>query len=52
MVSSELPEVLGVADRVLVMRQGRLVASMNRSEATQESVLKVALPQGEMVEVS
>jgi L-arabinose transport system ATP-binding protein len=47
MVSSELPEVLGVADRILVMRQGRLVASVDRAQATQESVLKLALPQGE-----
>ncbi len=34
MVSSELPEVLGMADRVLVMREGRLVADVPRSEAT------------------
>jgi L-arabinose transport system ATP-binding protein len=44
MVSSDLPEVLGVADRVLVMQQRRLTASLDRSEATQERTLRLALP--------
>ncbi len=39
MISSELPEVLGMSDRVLVMREGRLVAEFSRSEATQEKVV-------------
>ncbi len=43
-VSSELPEVLGVADRILVMRQGRIAAEFAKSEATEENVLAVALP--------
>lgn len=43
-VSSELPEVLGIADRVLVMRQGAIVASLYRDEATEESILRPALP--------
>jgi L-arabinose transport system ATP-binding protein len=43
-VSSELPEVLGICDRILVMRQGRIVASLPRGEATQEQLLKLALP--------
>lgn len=47
MVSSDLPEVLGVSDRVVVMRQGRIVASLARSEADQEKVLKLALPSSE-----
>ena len=38
MISSELPEVLGMSDRVLVMREGRLVAEFDRAEATQEAV--------------
>jgi rhamnose transport system ATP-binding protein len=45
MVSSELPEVLGMADRVLVMREGRLVAEFDRSEATEESVMFAATGQ-------
>jgi rhamnose transport system ATP-binding protein len=39
MISSELPEVLGMSDRVLVMREGRLVAEFTREEATQERVV-------------
>ncbi|MFJ3696279.1 sugar ABC transporter ATP-binding protein [Streptomyces sp. NPDC090052] len=42
MVSSDLPEVLGMADRVLVMREGRLVAEIPRSGATEESVMAAA----------
>ncbi len=38
MISSELPEVLGMSDRILVMRQGQLVAEFDRMEATQENV--------------
>jgi rhamnose transport system ATP-binding protein len=45
MVSSELPEVLGMADRVLVMREGRLMATLSRTEATQERVMLAATGQ-------
>jgi len=38
MISSELPEVLGMSDRILVMRTGRIVAELSRAEATQENV--------------
>jgi rhamnose transport system ATP-binding protein len=38
MISSELPEVLGMSDRILVMREGRIVAEFAREEATQESI--------------
>ena len=38
MISSELPEVLGMSDRVLVMREGRLVAEFDRAHATSETV--------------
>ena len=38
-ISSELPEVLTLADRVLVMREGRLVATLGRAEATEESIV-------------
>ncbi|MBT7162793.1 MAG: sugar ABC transporter ATP-binding protein, partial [Victivallales bacterium] len=45
MVSSDLPEILGLADRVAVMRGGRLVTVLARAEATQERILEFALEQ-------
>jgi rhamnose transport system ATP-binding protein len=42
LISSELPEILGMSDRVLVMREGRLVAEFTRAEATQERVIEAA----------
>ena len=42
MISSELPEILGMSDRVLVMREGRLVAEFSRAEATPERVIAAA----------
>jgi rhamnose transport system ATP-binding protein len=42
MISSELPEVLGMADRVLVMREGRLVRELARADADEESVVRAA----------
>jgi rhamnose transport system ATP-binding protein len=42
MISSELPEVLGMADRVLVVREGRITADLARHEATPESVMYAA----------
>ena len=42
MVSSELPEVLGMADRIVVMREGRHVGTLSRDEATPEKVISLA----------
>jgi ABC-type sugar transport system ATPase subunit len=42
MVSSDLPELLGMADRILVMRRGRLAAELDAKRATQEEVLRHA----------
>ena len=42
MISSELPEVLGMADRVLVIREGRLTASLSRAEANEDTVMRAA----------
>ncbi len=39
MISSELPELLGMCDRILVMREGRIVHEISREEATQEEIL-------------
>jgi len=45
MISSELPEVLGVSDRILVMREGRVVAELTRAEATQDRIMQAATGQ-------
>ncbi len=42
MISSELPEVLGMADRVLVVCEGRVTAELTRDEATPEAVMRAA----------
>lgn len=41
-ISSELPELFGIADRILVMRRGRLVGNLKTSETTQEQVMHLA----------
>ncbi|MGQ9623582.1 MAG: sugar ABC transporter ATP-binding protein [Candidatus Caldatribacteriaceae bacterium] len=43
MVSSELPEVLAMSDRILVMREGRIVGELHKEEATKEAILRLAL---------
>jgi rhamnose transport system ATP-binding protein len=45
MISSELPEVLGMADRVLVMHEGRLTGTFTREEADEERVMRAATGQ-------
>jgi len=45
MISSELPEILGVADRILVMREGRLVAEFGHSDASEEALMSAAMGQ-------
>ena len=42
MISSDLPEILGMSDRVLVMRRGRLRGEFSRAEATGEKLLRAA----------
>ena len=43
MISSELPEILGMSDRIAVMCKGTIVATLDRAEATQEKILALAL---------
>ena len=42
MISSELPEVLGMSDRILVMRQGSIAGELSRAAATQERIMALA----------
>ena len=44
LVSSELPEILGVSDRIMVMCEGRKTAEFSQEQATEEAILKAALP--------
>jgi ribose transport system ATP-binding protein len=43
MISSELPDILGMSDRILVMRAGRIIKEFERHEATEEMILNCAL---------
>jgi L-arabinose transport system ATP-binding protein len=43
-VSSELPEVMGICDRILVMREGRIVAAFERAAFDEHAILAAALP--------
>jgi len=43
LISSELPEILGLADRVLVMQKGRITGELSAAEATEEKVLGLAM---------
>ncbi|GAC1461875.1 MAG: sugar ABC transporter ATP-binding protein [Chloroflexota bacterium] len=45
MISSELPEVLGMSDRILVMREGRITGEFARADATQETIMSCATGQ-------
>jgi rhamnose transport system ATP-binding protein len=43
MVSSEMPEVLGMSDRIVVMHEGKVTATLNTKEADQAMILKAAM---------
>jgi rhamnose transport system ATP-binding protein len=45
MISSELPEILGMSDRIAVMHEGAIAGTLTREEATQEKVLALAMGQ-------
>jgi ABC-type sugar transport system ATPase subunit len=46
LISSDLPEVLRMSDRILVMRQGRLAGELSRADATEEKVMQLAVGGG------
>ena len=41
MISSEMPEILGMSDRILVLEGGRLKGELSRQEATQEKIMSL-----------
>ena len=43
MISSEMPEILGMCDRIIVMCEGRVTGELSREEATQEKILALAM---------
>ncbi|SHK06914.1 ribose transport system ATP-binding protein [Caminicella sporogenes DSM 14501] len=43
MISSEIPEILGMSDRILIMHEGRLSGILNIKDATQEKIMKLAV---------
>jgi len=42
MISSEMPELLGMADRIMVMREGYLSGILDKEEATEEKIMRLA----------
>ena len=42
MISSDLPEVLGMSDRILVIHEGKITGELSREEATQEKIMTYA----------
>ena len=42
-ISSELPEVIGVSDRIIVLHEGRLAGELNGAEATQEKIMSMCV---------
>ncbi len=47
LISSELPEVLGMADRILVMHEGKLTGALARNQATEERIMTLATNQAQ-----
>ena len=52
MISSELPELLGMCDRIYVMNEGRFVAEFPAAEASQEKIMRVIVASGSSVHVA
>ncbi|MBZ0286952.1 MAG: D-xylose ABC transporter ATP-binding protein, partial [Anaerolineae bacterium] len=51
LISSDLPEVLAMSDRILVMREGRQMGIFTHEEATQETVMTAAMGQAHQLEM-
>jgi ABC-type sugar transport system ATPase subunit len=48
MVSSELPEILAISDRIVVMSEGRITSEFSQGQATEENIMRAALPKKEI----
>ena len=48
LITSELPEILGVCDRIYIMNEGKIVGEMNAHEATQEKIMKCIMSEQEV----
>ena len=46
MISSEMPEILGMCDRIYVMNEGKMIAEMNGKDATQEKIMTEIINSG------
>ena len=51
LISSDLPEVLGLSDRIAVMHEGKLITILNRAEATQEKIMTYASGQSDNIKI-
>ncbi|SKA83119.1 multiple monosaccharide ABC transporter ATP-binding protein [Clostridium sp. USBA 49] len=49
-ISSELPEILGMCDRIYVMSEGKITGELNKDEATQEKIMKLVINHGQGVQ--
>jgi putative multiple sugar transport system ATP-binding protein len=49
LISSELPEILGICDRIYIMNEGKIVGEMNAHEATQEKIMKCIMSDQEVM---
>jgi D-xylose transport system ATP-binding protein len=49
LVSSELPELIGMSDRIVILHEGRIGGEFNRDEATQENLLAAAMGQRRVI---
>lgn len=49
MISSEMPEILGLSDRILVLSQGRVTGEFDIKDASQEAILKCAVETKEAI---
>jgi ribose transport system ATP-binding protein len=47
MISSDMPEILNMSDRILVVHEGRIAGELSRDEATQQSILRLAVGEEE-----